>query len=30
VFGRVGSRPFNAEEQRRLYLKPDLTPWSVR
>jgi hypothetical protein len=30
VFGRVGSRPFTADEQRRLYLKPDLTPWSVR
>ena len=30
VFGRVGSRPFNLEEQRRLYLKPDLTPWTVR
>lgn len=30
VFGRVGSRPFNLDEQRRLYLKPDLTPWTVR
>jgi len=30
VFGRVGSRPFNRDEQRRLYLKPDLTPWTVR
>ncbi len=30
VFGRVGSRPFNLEEQRRLYLKPDGTPWVVR
>jgi hypothetical protein len=30
VFGRIGSRPFNLEEQRRLYLKPDLTPWTVR
>src|SRR5438105_1967725 len=30
VFGRVGSRPFTLEESRRLYLKPDLTPWTVR
>jgi len=30
VFGRIGSRPFNLEEQRRMYLKPDLTPWTVR
>jgi hypothetical protein len=30
VFGRVGSRPFNLEEQRKMYLKPDLTPWAVR
>ncbi len=30
VFGRVGSRPFTLEEQRRLYLKPDGTPWAVR
>ena len=30
VFGRLGSRPFNLEEQRRLYLKPDRTPWTVR
>jgi hypothetical protein len=30
VFGRVGSRPFNLEEQRKLYLKPDGTPWTVR
>jgi hypothetical protein len=30
VFGRVGSRPFNLEEQRRLYLKPDGVPWTVR
>ena len=30
VFGRVGSRPFTLEESRRLYLKPDLTPWFVR
>jgi hypothetical protein len=29
VFGRVGSRPFNLEEQRKLYLKPDGTPWTV-
>jgi hypothetical protein len=30
VFGRVGSRPFNLNEQRKMYLKPDLTPWTVR
>jgi LVIVD repeat len=30
VFGRVGSRPFNLQEQRRMYLKPDGTPWTVR
>jgi hypothetical protein len=30
VFGRVGSRPLNLEEQRRMYLKPDGTPWTVR
>ncbi len=30
VFGRVGSRPFNLEEQRRFYLKPDGTPWTVK
>jgi hypothetical protein len=31
VFGRVGSRPFNLEEQQRLYLRPkDKTPWTVR
>ena len=30
VFGRIGSRPFNLEEQRKLYLKPDGTPWTVR
>jgi hypothetical protein len=30
VFGRVGSRPFNLEEQRKMYLKSDLTPWTVR
>ncbi|HKA38571.1 MAG TPA: hypothetical protein VKD25_02275, partial [Burkholderiales bacterium] len=30
VFGRVGSRPFNLQEQRKLYLKPDGTPWTVR
>jgi len=30
VFGRIGSRPFTLEEQRRLYLKPDGTPWAVR
>ena len=30
IFGRVGSRPFNLEEQRKLYLKPDGTPWTVK
>jgi hypothetical protein len=30
VFGRIGSRPLNLEEQRKLYLKPDGTPWVVQ
>jgi hypothetical protein len=30
VFGRVGSRPFTLQEQRKLYLKPDGTPWTVQ
>jgi hypothetical protein len=30
IFGRVGSRPFNHDEQRKLYLKPDGTPWRVQ
>jgi hypothetical protein len=30
VFGRIGSRPFNLEEQRKMYLKPDGTPWRVK
>jgi hypothetical protein len=30
VFGRVGSRPFTLEEQRRLYLDPDGRVWTVR
>ena len=30
VFGRIGSRPFNLSEQRKLYLKPDGTPWTVQ
>jgi hypothetical protein len=30
VFGRIGSRPFNLEEMRRLYLKPDGTLWTVK
>ena len=30
VFGRIGSRPFNLEEQRKMYLKPDGTPLTVR
>jgi hypothetical protein len=30
VFGRIGSRPLNLEEQRKMYLKPDGTPWLVK
>ncbi len=30
VFGRIGSRPLNLEEQRKMYLKPDATLWTVR
>jgi len=30
VFGRLGSRPFTLEEQRKLYLKPDGTVWTVK
>ena len=30
VFGRIGSRPFTLEEQRKMYLKPDGNPWMVR
>ncbi len=30
VFGRIGSRPFTLEEQRRLYLRADGTPWTVK
>ncbi len=30
VFGRIGSRPFNLQEQRKMYLKPDGTPWTVQ
>ena len=29
MFGRIGSRPFNLEEMRRLFLKKDGTPWYV-
>lgn len=29
VFGRIGSRPFNMEEQRKLYLGDDLKVWKV-
>ncbi|HEX5756262.1 MAG TPA: hypothetical protein VFY12_07905 [Arenimonas sp.] len=29
VFGRIGSRPFTAEEMRRFYLDPDGQPWTV-
>ena len=30
VFGRIGSRPFNLEEMRKLYLQPDGTVWKVK
>ncbi|MEP7262604.1 MAG: hypothetical protein ABI669_15445, partial [Usitatibacter sp.] len=30
VFGRIGSRPFNLDEQRRFYLNPDGTAWKVK
>jgi len=30
VFGRIGSRPFNLEEMRRMYLEPDGRVWTVR
>ncbi len=30
VFGRIGSRPLTLEEQRKMYLKPDATVWTVR
>jgi hypothetical protein len=29
VFGRIGARPFNLEEQQKLYLRPDGTVWKV-
>ena len=29
VFGRIGSRPFNAQEMRRLYENPDGSVWTV-
>jgi len=29
VFGRIGSRPFNMEEQRQLYLNDELKVWTV-
>ncbi|MTV37664.1 multiheme c-type cytochrome [Duganella radicis] len=29
VFGRIGSRPFNAAEMAKLYLKPDSQVWTV-
>lgn len=29
VFGRLGSRPFNLEEQRKLYMNPDGSVWTV-
>ena len=30
VFGRIGARPFNLEEQRKMYLRPDGSVWTVR
>jgi hypothetical protein len=30
VFGRIGSRPFNLEEMRKLYLQPDGSVWKVK
>ena len=30
VFGRIGSRPFTLEEQRRLYLTPEGKVWTVK
>ena len=30
VFGRIGARPFNLEEQRKLYMRPDGSVWTVR
>jgi hypothetical protein len=30
VFGRIGSRPFNREEQQRLYLTPEGKVWTVK
>ncbi len=30
IFGRIGSRPFTLEEQRRFYLNPDGTVWKVK
>ena len=30
VFGRLGSRPFNLQEQRKLYLTPEGKVWTVR
>jgi hypothetical protein len=29
VFGRVGARPLNGPEQRKMYLRPNGTPWYV-
>jgi hypothetical protein len=29
VFGRIGARPFNAEEMRKFYRRPDGTVWTV-
>ena len=29
VFGRIGARPFNLEEQRKMYMRPDGSVWTV-
>jgi hypothetical protein len=29
VFGRIGSRPFSANEMRKFYMTPEGKPWSV-
>jgi hypothetical protein len=29
IFGRIGARPFNLQEQRKLYLRPDGKVWKV-
>ena len=29
VFGRIGARPLHLDEQRKMYLRGDMTPWTV-